>query len=184
MAKLTIIVGIGGSGKTSLCKEIANQSPTPTYVFPDATLVQNNDERRAGHGALGEMVARLLGRGEDCLMDESHLVHPGFRNSFKRFCDTLLVGVDQNWIFFEADGLACINNVYYDYTFGNRKRDHLSRFRAVDDQRQKYTVPDETDFPGRIVHKVYQGEAPRFKASEESQAIKWLQSEIHKLQSM
>src|SRR4051812_13436304 len=103
MAKLTIIVGIAGSGKSWLCDEIARQGATQVHIFKDATLTEGNDDRRAGHGSLGEMVARLLGRSEDCVMDESHLTHAKFRLSFREFCDTFLVGVEQSWIFFEAD---------------------------------------------------------------------------------
>jgi hypothetical protein len=179
MATLTIIVGMAGSGKSWLCDDIKKQRATPVYIFKDATLT-NSDERRAGHECLGEMVARLVGRSEDCVMDEAHLTVPGFRQSFKSFCDTFLEGVDQKWIFYEANVLACINNLFHDAQSNGRVE--LSRYRALEAQRGIYKVPDEAAWPGRMVREVHRCEKPIFKASEEAQAVKWLQLEIARLQ--
>ena len=138
MATLTIIVGMAGSGKSSLCDEIARQSDGPVHIFKDATLT-HDDKRRAGHGCLGEMVARLLGCSENCVMDEGHLTDPKFRRLFKEFCDKFLVGVSQEWIFFNADVLACINNVFHDAETNGRKE--LSRYTALNNQMAVYEPP-------------------------------------------
>lgn len=179
MPKLSIIVGMAGSGKTWFCEQIANQSTPKAVTFPDATLICNDDNRRAGHRTLGEMVARLLGRSEDCVMDESHLTVPIFRDKFKSFCDTFLPGIQQDWIFFEANVVACINNVYHDAHANNRS--DLSRFKALENQRKIYRVPDESEWPGRQVQRVYQRGNPQFDASSELDAVAWLQAEISKL---
>jgi len=92
MARLIVIVGMGGSGKSTLCREIA--SSRKAIPFQDATLA-NGDRRRAGYDCLGEIVARLLRRNQDCVMDESHLTVPEFRNIFRAFCDDFLSGVEQ-----------------------------------------------------------------------------------------
>jgi hypothetical protein len=115
VARLTIIVGMGGSGKTRLCNKLAMEGNTK--AFPDATLPAKDGDhlRRAGHDRLGELVARLLGSQEECVMDEAHLVNADFRNRFKDFCDRFLIGVKQEWIFFEHNVVACINNIYHDY---------------------------------------------------------------------
>ena len=169
MPKLTIIVGMGGSGKSRLCNEIAERSTPRPVVFSDATLT-NTDERRAGHGCLGEMVARLLGRSEDCVMDESHLIVPCFREHFRNFCGTFLPQVELDWIFFEADVLACINNTYADAQKNGRRE--LSRYKALDNQRKVYDVPNEQDWPGRTVRPVYKCNNPEF--STEAEAVCWL----------
>jgi hypothetical protein len=177
MPKLSIIVGMAGSGKSTVCNEIVNQSSSPAFAFPTATLT-NNDKRRAGHQSLGEMVARLLGRSEDCVMDEAHLTVPEFRTSFKQFCDVFLVGIEPHWIFFEADVVACINNVYHDAQGPQGRRD-LCRFKALDAQRTIYKVPNKSEFPNHTVRAVYKQEHPQF--SDESTAVAWLESEIEAL---
>lgn len=178
MPKLTVIVGMAGSGKTWLCNAIADQSEPRAFTFSDATLAFN-DYRRAGHQCLGEMVARLLGRDEHCVMDESHLTDPHFRTQFKEFCDTFLVGVEQEWIFFEADIVACVNNLYRDKTEGGRHE--LCRYQALENQRKRYHVPSEADCPGRKTYPVHCSANPKFDQSSESAAIEWLQSQIKSL---
>lgn len=176
MPQLTIIVGMGGSGKSELCKKIAESSMPRPVIFSDATLTYT-DERRAGHGCLGEMVARLLGQSEDCVMDESHLIDPCFRGHFRNFCGEFLPQVELHWIFFEADVLACINNTYADAQLNVRRE--LSRYKALDNQRKVYVVPNEQEWPGRKVHPVYKCNKPAF--STEPEAICWLHSEIEML---
>ena len=179
MTKLSIIVGMAGSGKTWLCDDIAKQSTPKAVMFPDATLTCNDNKRRAGHQTLGEMVARLLGGSEDCVMDESHLTDPNFRMMFKEFCDTFLVGIQLDWIFFEPNVVACINNVYHDAH--THQRFDLSRFKALESQRKIYSVPNESEWPGRQVQSVYQRANPQFKSSNEQEAVAWLQAEIDRL---
>ena len=177
MPQLTIIVGMAGSGKTKLCEEIAKQSST-TFSFSDATLV-HNDYRRAGYQCLGEIVARLLGRNENCVMDESHLTNSCFRKKFKKFCDDFLHGIEQRWIFFEPNVLKCINNVYKD--FQKKKADELPRLKALNNQRKIYKPPCQSEFPGQTEREVYSNNDPQF--SDESEAVKWLESTIEHLSS-
>jgi hypothetical protein len=172
VAKLTIIVGVGGSGKTTYCHELASErNATP---FTDGTLA-HSDRRRAGFGCLGEMVARLLRNKEDCVMDESHLTHTAFRETFKKFCDEFLAGVEQEWIFYENDVLACINNVYYDYHVNGRTG--VSRLKAVENQGSVYVVPPAGTYPGHHqARPVYRQPSPQFDDKQE--ALAWLQGEI------
>ena len=178
MAKLTIIVGIGGSGKTHLCADLAkggNARP-----FYDATLA-GDDNKRAGFNCLGEMVARLLGTREDCVMDESHLTVPSFREKFKRFCDQFLIGVEQEWIFFERDVVSCINNVHHDYQIKGRQE--LSRLKAVRGQSRDYEVPPPGAYPGhQLPRPVYRRPSPIFDDHQEAEAFAWLESEIARLE--
>ena len=177
MPKLTIIVGMAGSGKTHLCRTIAAESSPPAVPFPDATWA-NSGSKRAGHESLGEIVARLLGRGEDCVMDEAHLTSTEFRNHFKEFCETFLPEIELRWIFFKPDALQCINNVYRDCQ-GPDGRCELGRFESLNKQRLRYSVPDATEFPGREVWDVYRHDKRQF--SKEAIAVEWLESEIDRL---
>jgi hypothetical protein len=172
MAKLTIIVGIAGSGKTTLCREIARVSGI--NAFEDATLTDNNDHKRAGFDCLGEIVARLLGRNENCVMEEGHLCSPGFRENFISFCNKFLKNVELEWIFYENDLLACINNVYHDWMKKNRK--DVGRLRALINQNRVYMPPSETECPGRQIRKV-ECDNPR-KFDNETDAVLWLLSSI------
>lgn len=178
MARLTIIVGVAGSGKSSLRREIARERRIKG--FGDATLTNHDDRRRAGRGCLGELVARLLGRGEDCVMDESHLTMDHFRGLFKGFCDEFLPNVEQEWIFFENDALACINNVYHDMYVEVKDRDWLGRLKALRNQSKAYEVPPAGAYPGyQAPIRVYQQASPRFADKEEAQ--RWLHDEIERL---
>ena len=169
MAKLTIVVGMGGSGKTYFCRKIAGRRP----FFESATLTKN-DERRAGHRCLGELVARLLGRDEDCVMEEPRLTEPKFRNTFKDFCDRFLGGVKQEWIFFERDVVGCINNVFEDARSAQPKPGRLP---ALCNQIGVYRVPDPHEFPGYIEpHPVYRGHEPKF--DDEDDALDWLRGKV------
>ncbi len=81
MAKLTVIVGVGGSGKTYFARQQSRERTEP--YFSDVTLVNIKDRRqRAGYGKITEVVARLLGRDESCIIDESYLTNTGFRDDF------------------------------------------------------------------------------------------------------
>jgi len=177
VAKLTVIVGIAGSGKSSLCADLAQVRNVK--VFEDATLV-NSDRRRAGYDCLGELVARLLGCKEDCIMEESHLTMEQFRNTFKKFCDEHLRGVTQDWIFFKNDPVRCINNVFHDMYVEIKERDHSSRLRALLGQIEGYVVPAKGEFPGHdLPRDVFQLESPTF--TEKHEALDWLRKEISRL---
>jgi hypothetical protein len=170
MPKLTIIAGPGGSGKTWLCKKIAVE--TSARPFPEATNVGPGDERgRAGHDRLPELVVLLLVNGLDCVMDEAHLVNLDFRQEFRRFCDTHLLGVQQKWLFFERNVLACINNVFADWN--KMKRQDQSRFDSLNRQLEVYKPPPLGEFPGhQKLQTVYLQPSPQF--NDEVQARAWL----------
>jgi hypothetical protein len=164
---------MGGSGKSMLCDEIATTSNAT--AFTDATLVPEGDhDRRAGHRCLGELVARLLGFQQDCVMDEPHLVNADFRNKFRDFCDTFLKGVEQEWIFFEHNVVACINNIYDDCE-NTRTRKDVRRLQSLANQINEYKVPPAGGFPGHHEpRKVYRQSSPTFKDCEEEAALSWL----------
>lgn len=174
MAKLTIIVGVAGSGKSSLCKKYAKEHNVK--AFSDGTLA-NPDKKRAGFDCLGEIVARLLGRDEHCVMDESHLCMQQFRDEFKKFCDEFLTGVEQEWIFFEKNTLACINNIYHDYELGRKSS---SRLQALLGQSDGYSVPALEEFPGKR-EPVYLQASSRF--SNEAEATQWVRDTIQELRT-
>lgn len=175
MAKLTIIVGVGASGKSTLCRQLAED--TEALPFEDATLTKP-DHKRAGFECLGEIVARLMVEKRDCVMDESHLVDPKFRKIFKEFCDTFLKGVDQEWLFFKNNPLACINNLEHDADVGDRE--HLSRFEAVKRQCKSYEVPPPAEWPGfKELETVCHHDDPKF--TTENAAYAWLDEQIDKL---
>jgi hypothetical protein len=173
VARITIIVGMGGSGKSMLCDEIAAKSNAT--AFKDATLIEEGDHhRRAGYDRLAEVVARLLGPNkQDCIMDEAHLVNANFRSEFRNFCNTFLDDVKQEWIFFEHNVVACINNIVHDWETG-RKRD-VRRLQSFANQITEYKVPLAGDYPGYLKPQpAYRQESPRFKDWEEEAALSWL----------
>lgn len=177
MAKLTIIVGMAGSGKSHFCEEYAKQHSAKAFF--DGTLA-NKDEKRAGFNCLGEIVACLLGRNEDCVMDESHLCMKPFRDNFKAFCDEFLPEIEQEWIFFEKNTLASINNIFHDFQEG---RQSPSRLEALLGQNNGYTVPARDEFPGeREPVPAYQRPSPRF--TDEGEALKWVQDTFQKLMAV
>ncbi len=173
MVTLTIIVGMGGSGKSYFGKDLAKRERIK-HFFEDFT-VPSPDCRRAGFKGLGETVFRLL-QGDDCIVDESHLTVTEFREDFRAFLREFLPNVEQRWIFFENDPLSCINNAYKDYLNAESKRDHIGRLKALNNQRQCYKVPDPTGYQGFQRKDVYDGN-PHF--ADESAAISWLQQTLN-----
>jgi hypothetical protein len=167
---------MGGSGKSTLCKEIAGEIGTDP--FSDATLTWN-DSARAGHKCLGELVARLLRTNQDCVMDEAHLVDAGFRKEFRRFCDEFLRDVKQKWIFLERDVVACINNVFREWEKENGRKE-LSRLTSLANQIKEYKVPLASEFEGHEfeTRPVHSQEPRKFKACEQDAAICWLYKTI------
>ena len=174
MARLIIIVGTAASGKSHLAREL-NQSRfgSNALVFEDATLT-NTDSRRAGHRCLGELVAQLLGNSRDCIMDECHLVHRQFRNSFRDFCSRFLPGVETEWIYFEKNELACINNAYADAV--ERGRNDYSRFHALHHQLPAYNPENETERTKLI--SVHKQSCPQFHEGQLVEARHWLEERI------
>ena len=173
MPKLTIIVGMGGSGKTTHCEKLGKERNCP--YFSDATLADGN-ERRAGHRSLGEIVARLLSGERECVMDEAHLTDSEFRKSFERFLREFLPGVEQEWIFIAKDTLACINNIYLDLQKGKRNDDRC-RLQSVRNQIRNYTAPKPGDYPGyQQLHPVHS--RPGGKFTSEREALAWLDDKI------
>jgi hypothetical protein len=170
MPKLTIIGGPGGSGKTWHCNRIATE--TGALPFPEATNVAPGDEsRRAGHGRLPELVAQLLANRRDCVMDEAHLVNARFLEEFRRFCDAHLIGVQQEWRFFERNVLACINNVYADWV--TNQRQDRSRFESLQNQLGVYQPPPLGEYPGhQQLLPVHRQLSPQF--NNEAEALAWL----------
>ena len=185
MPKLTIIVGMAGSGKSHLLSEISKSGGVPMEnCFPDATLAQEN-KHRAGFKRLPEIVARLLGNNEDCVMDEAHLADPEFQRYFRGFMDEFLRDVDQHWIFFKHDVVACINNLYRDAERGVHTG--YDRFKALDNQRKVYRVPGKAEWSGESgvttieFLPVHNSVNSRFAQADKTDAIDWLQSEIKRL---
>lgn len=158
-----------------LGKEISKKSNAK--MFEDATLTENNDRKRAGFDCLGEIVARLLGCHENCVMDEAHLTNPTFREMFRAFCNEFLKGVEQEWIFFEANVVACINNIYHDWHMNGREE--LSRLKSLADQIKVYSVPPDGQFPGHEKPRLVRPqECPKFEDSQKEEALEWLYGKI------
>ncbi len=146
----------------------------------DATLTQGDDRRRAGYDSLGEMVARLLGRHEDCVMDESHLTVPDFRDTFRNFAMSFLerrrAGVDS----FEHNIVACINNVFHDSQVNGRIG--LGRLEALENQRKVYAVPLPVTSQDTDSHDWYTGKNPQSSTIvRRRRGVKWLHDEIIRL---
>jgi hypothetical protein len=106
-------------------------------------------------------------------MDEAHLVNADFRREFKDFCDTFLKDVEQEWIFFERNVVACINNVFDDWENGRRRE--VDRLRSLANQIKEYKVPSAGTFTGhQSPREVIRQQSPKFKDSEEAEARIWL----------
>lgn len=179
IATLTIIVGVGGSGKTNLAQKLSRERSEP--YFADATLVNNeNLKQRAGYGKLTEVVAILLGQNKSCIIDESFLTNKAFRDDFIKFCSYYLPNVKQEWIFFQNERLKCINNLYYDAFEApqEKRRNEDSRFKAVYGQIQEYEVPNPQNFPYKMLapKPVHSCKNPKFHTEKE--AINWLKRKV------
>lgn len=93
MSRVTIIVGLPGSGKTYLANHFAQQHNA--VVFDD--IVREDIPR----------LLTALAAGQDCVVTDPHLCDEAQRKA----CATMVAEHDTQWVFFANDPDACLRNV-------------------------------------------------------------------------
>ena len=135
MARLTVIVGLAGSGKSHLTNEIAAEKGIPAFhdflarnLIPYVTLSE---------GFCSLLIA--LHAGKDCVANEVCLVHADKWAAFIKLMDMIFEKtVTINPIFFENTPAQCVANVDADNVKPNKK----GRLEGIAYYTQAYSIPD------------------------------------------
>ena len=132
MARLTMIVGLPGSGKSHLSDELAEQRKS--RVYHDVLGRHLIPDESEGYCSL----LRALQAGEDCVANEICLAHRDKREAFEKMMGVLFgATVQVDWIFFENDPAQCRANVDAD----DVKPDKQGRLDAIAHYSAAYDIP-------------------------------------------
>lgn len=93
--KVIFVVGLPGSGKTHLAKELAKNG---YELFDDV-----------GTETAKEDVINCLKDGKDCIIVDPHFCSIGAREAAQKIAEKF--SADINWIFFENNPEACLKNI-------------------------------------------------------------------------
>jgi hypothetical protein len=138
MATLTIIVGLAGSGKSYLTKEIAAKNNIPAF---DDFLARNLIPRATESQGFCSVLVNLQ-RGYDCVANEVCLVHEDKRAALEKLLHSIFEDtVTVQWIFFENNPEQCKVNVRADKV----KPDPEGRVKGIEHYTKDYVIPKGAD---------------------------------------
>lgn len=136
MPKVILVVGLPGSGKSALCRELAAGGPGPFNDFLGVGFIHKDR-------GLGSMIWQLQ-RGEDCVGNDVQLCDPAMRAKIEAILRSLVPGLIIEWRFFANDPVQCLKNVVHDYIADAAEHRHnlRNRVNGIDSLTRVYTIPD------------------------------------------
>lgn len=144
MGRLTIVVGLPGSGKTHYLRTESTGCPK---VFDDFLA-----RDRYSDGGLFAVLSALRDGG-DCVIDEAGFCDQGQRDGFVRCIRRLFPGLEIEMVYFAPDVGACLRNLLGDYLAGRRTDHYASRVEWCLKYARVYRIPD--GFEARPVPDLY-----------------------------
>ena len=139
MAKVTIVVGLPGSGKTLLSRSLARGG---AKVYEDFL----SPEFLSGIG-MGAILDDLWS-GRDCVLNDPSLCPEGRRVRFAALLQRAVPGVEIGWHFLANDAARCVLNVLGDFWQG-RRNDLEARLGEIRRLHGEYVIT-----PGCPIHAV------------------------------
>lgn len=125
MAKVTFILGLAGSGKTHLVKQIT--ATTGAKAFDGVV-----------HNKLLPTIIQRLRDGKDCIVEEIAYCYAPNRDRMETELRSQVPDVKIEWICFEND----LENANWNVTHRTNKRDVAGHLAINRDWHRVYTCPD------------------------------------------
>lgn len=138
MKSITLIVGLPGSGKTHLAKEMAKVEGMSYVVFDD--ISHNKDMFKL------MFLSGKPDNTDDIIITDYSLCNPLTRHACESLLERLFPDYEIYWIYFENNPEKCHNNVK-SRTDESRKVDNL-----IDLLSKQYTIPSD-----KTALKIWQG---------------------------
>lgn len=135
MAKVTVVVGLPGSGKSHLIRELASTHPGICVEDFHANAIGNSPHVTASRHYCD--LVRCLKEGKDCAVADIAFTDRPRRDELQFVIRSLVPGVEFEWVWFENDVEQCIANI--------QRRDRDGKDREADMARhfgRLYAIPD------------------------------------------
>lgn len=136
--KIILIVGLPGSGKSTLSKVMADTLGIRDRPAEDDDFLRADLRPPVG---LDGVIARL-NAGGSCIVNDIALCHGAVRNQVASRLSAEAPGVEVQWYYLANDAIQCAVNVMADHLRGRRampRLEALRRFSAV------YQPPDNVE---------------------------------------
>lgn len=141
MPKVTVIVGLPGSGKSHLCKKLEAGGAT---TFGDVC----HPNKKVHPGGLDVVVA-ALSAGTDCVIEDVSFCVADKRECLAGWLSERVINLEFEWIFFENDRQKCLVNIVDDFLYKGRM-DLAERINAYNHLYSRYEIPTDSTTAGVV----------------------------------
>lgn len=119
MKTIALIVGLAGSGKTYLGKNLSKISK--------ATLIDDIKDK--------DLILQVLEEKDEVIVTDPHLIDPKARDAAEQFLKANIKNIEIIWIFFDNDPEQCIKNV-------QKRNDGRKVLEFIKESTKRYKIPE------------------------------------------
>lgn len=122
MAKLTVVCGLPGSGKSRLLGSMRLENPALAVVAEDYMLKSKDNRTEMNFSRYFDALVHALRGGSDCVIADIEFVKAVKRSELQRVVSGALQGtsVFWHWLAYERDPVQCVVNICRDVDLNDR----------------------------------------------------------------